>query len=53
MIQYLYLITHIPSGKDDVISVFEARGINGNVSFTVIHLFYLNIRCIILITPRW
>jgi cold shock CspA family protein len=38
-------------GKNDGISVFEARGINGNVSFTVI-MFYLNIRLIFFITPR-
>jgi hypothetical protein len=43
-------------GKNDGISVFEARGsilrgINGNVSFTVIIFFYLNIRRIF-ITSR-
>ena len=31
------------SGKNGGISVFEVRGINGNVSFSVIIYFYLNI----------
>ncbi|KAM5276059.1 uncharacterized protein RBU33_016399 [Hipposideros larvatus] len=45
------------SDKNDGISVFKVRrgilrGINGNVSFTVIHFFNLNIHHIFFITPH-
>ena len=39
------------SGKNDGTSVFEARGINGNVSFTVIS-FLLKHSPYFLVTPR-